>query len=48
MLVVEAVIGLSGHLLFLLCGDIVDNTGYLQLLEILEISWNLIGSPGNF
>ena len=23
-------------------------TGCLQLLEILEISWNLIGPPGNF
>ena len=23
-------------------------TGWLQLLEILEISWNLIGPPGNF
>jgi len=24
------------------------STGCLQLLEILEISWNSIGPPGNF
>jgi len=39
------------HLSVLYCGKrshCIPVTGCLQLLEILEISWNLNGPPGNF